>query len=643
MSAKSKKKSGKQASVAAKQAVAAKLPEFEPLQASFASDADYPTTRRRRNVVAITEREYKYKNIEDGLTPFTCDKNYNGESYYSLHEIIVLCQKAYWNYGPLRNITELKVDFSSTDIYLKGSTAKIRKFFQAWFNKIGLPKLSSQFFREYYRSGNVFFYPYKAKLKESDLRSLVKLYGGKTSTASAILPVRYIILNPADIQVTGALSIGNNQVFYKRISDFELESLKNPRNEADKQVFDSLSPVIQEQIKSNGAGVLIPLPMKDISYIAFCKTDYEPFATPPIFPVLEDINYKLELKKIDMALSRSVQNSMLLVTMGEKADENGGGINQNNIVAMQKLLENNTVSRSIVSDYTTKAQFINPDIGELLNPEKYTIVNEDINTSLNNILVGGEKFANQKNKIDVFIAQLEQGRKVFLNEFLVPEMTKIAEEMGFEDSVPMPYFDEITLQDDVSMLKVYTRLMELGVITPEAGLEAINSGRLPTSEELLEAQKGYKKARDDGFYEPLVGGSNRNETGRPSGTKGIPQSTKKIGQIGSGESVADMEFDLEKIAANLSLSGKLDILIKKKLKSKFKLKELSSEQEALIPEIKTLVVANSTPDKWVENVEVFCDRPVDNNKERVSQIFDVAIKHQIDTFMAAILFASKKQ
>jgi hypothetical protein len=373
--------------------------------------------------------------------------------------------------------------------------------------------------------------------------------------------------------------------------------------------------------------------MKDITYIGYCKMDYEPFAVPFAYPVLEDINYKLELKKIDMTLSRSVQQSMLLVTMGD-AD---GGVNQNNILAVQKLLENQTVARSIVADYTTKAQFISPDISELLSPEKYTIVDRDINLSLNNILVGEDKFANSKNKIDVFIAQLEQGRKVFIEEFLIPEMAKVAEEMGFE-SVPIPYFDQIVLTDDINKMRVYSRLLELGILTPDQAMKAIDTGRLPDKEEMEEAQKEYIKQREEDFYQPLIGGGQKqNENGRPAGTEKIPQTTKKVGQIGTGE-----KFDIEKIAKNIIIAGKLDNVIKKKLKSKFKLKELTPEQEALVPELKSLVIANHEPTEWLDKAEVYCDRPLDTNPERVSRVQDIALNHQVETWMAGILLASIK-
>lgn len=606
---------------------------YEPVAVALGSE-DYALTRRRRNVAAITEREYRYKNIEDGLTPFRYDKhNYgNGIETCSIYEAVILCQKAYYNYGPLRNVIDLMVDFSATDLYLKGSTAKIRKFYQAWFNKVGINNLVTQFFREYYRSGNVFLYKHAAKLKESDLRNLVKLYGGQTSTASAIIPVRYVILNPADIQSTGTMSMGIAKTYYKRLSDYELERLKNPRTPEDKEVFDSLDEDVKKQIKSGVAQALIPLPMKDITYIGYCRLSYEPFAVPFAYPVLEDINYKLELKKIDMALSRSVQQSMLLITLG---DENG--VNQNNILAIQKLLENGTVSRSIVADYTTKAQFINPDISELLSPEKYTIVDRDINLSLNNILVGEEKFANSKNKIDVFIARLEQGRKVFIEEFLKIEMAKVAEELGFE-SCPVAYFDAITLTDDINKMRVYSRLLELGILTPDQAMKAIDTGRLPNKEEMEEAQKEYIKQREQDFYQPLIGGGQKeSETGRPAGTQGIPQTTKKVGKIGTGE-----KFDTEKIAKNIIIAGKLDNIIKKKLKSKFKLKELTLEQEALVPELKSLVIANHGPSEWLEKAEVYCDRPLDTNPERVSRVQDIALNHQVETWMAGILFASIK-
>ena len=87
--------------------------------------------------------------------------------------------------------------------------------------------------------------------------------------------------------------------------------------------------------------------------------------------------------------------------------------------AMQKLFENQSVGRVLIADYTTKAEFVIPDIAALIGPEKYEVVDRDIQIGLNNILIGDEKFANQSIKAQVFIERLEQARQHFINEFLL--------------------------------------------------------------------------------------------------------------------------------------------------------------------------------------------------------------------------------
>ena len=65
------------------------------------------------------------------------------------------------------------------------------------------------------------------------------------------------------------------------------------------------------------------------------KQDYEPMAVPAGFSVLDDLNKKIELKKIDQAISRSIENVVLLVTMGAEPDK--GGVNHKNLAAMQQI------------------------------------------------------------------------------------------------------------------------------------------------------------------------------------------------------------------------------------------------------------------------------------------------------------------
>ena len=78
------------------------------------------------------------------------------------------------------------------------------------------------------------------------------------------------------------------------------------------------------------------------------------------YPVLEDINFKYEMKKMDMAIARTMQHAILLVTMGEEPEK--GGINQENLKKMQALFQNESIGRVLIADYTTKAEFVIPQI-----------------------------------------------------------------------------------------------------------------------------------------------------------------------------------------------------------------------------------------------------------------------------------------
>ena len=61
---------------------------------------------------------------------------------------------------------------------------------------------------------------------------------------------------------------------------------------------------------------------------------------------------------------------------------------------------------------------------DLLDPAKYEVIDRDINIGLNNVFLGGEKFANQQKKVEVFVKRLQQAKKAFLENFLIPESAR---------------------------------------------------------------------------------------------------------------------------------------------------------------------------------------------------------------------------
>lgn len=588
----------------------------------------------RRNRSATIERTDKYAHITNGLIPFNrASNNIYSASNMDIRDAVILCQKCYYNFAIFRNTIDLMTEFSTSKIYFKGGSKKSRDFFEAIFDKINLSSFQDKFFREYYRSGNAFIYRFDTKVKEDDLIKITQTFG-VSKAASVTLPSRYIIINPADVQIGGNISFVTN-TFYKVLSDYELERLRNPRTDEDLEVYNSLPDNVKENIQKKSNTAIMPLDAHRLVAVFYKKQDYEPFAVPMGYPVLEDINAKAEMRKMDMAITRTTQQAILLVTMGNSPEK--GGVNQKNLEAMQTLFQNESVGRVLIADYTTKAEFVIPAIAEILDPKKYEVIDRDIQIGLNNILIGSEKFANTSIKVQIFIERLKQAREAFINEFLFPEIIRISKSLGFKN-YPSPYFEDIDLKDDIQYARIYNRLVELGVLTPEEGITAIETGRLPDAESSLESQKKYKDLRDQGYYNPIVGGS-QPQTGRPAGS-GAPQSTKNVSPIGTGNQ-SKAEFSAKKVTENFNLASKLEDHVTSLIKEKFKIKRFSKQQKNIVDDITKMIVSNENSDKWIESSASYVENPIDKNKDNIKETLDISYNHQVDSYIAGILRNSK--
>lgn len=613
--------------------------EYET-SASLCGDAPVAQTRGLASNTTVDVN--RFQNIRNGLLPFE-----NNSGRYSINLAIDLVQRTYANVAIFRNAVEVLTEFSNSNIYLKGGNAKSREFINAWMERIKINDLKEQSFREFYLSGNVFWYRFDGKLRNDDIRKIKETMGGRATK----IPIRYVVLNPTNVFVESGFSTQNFN-YVKMLSTYEIQRLKNPQTEDEKEMFNALPDDVKKQIRAWTGGaasfIYIPIDPFRLNYMFYKKQPYQPLAIPMGYPVLNDIEWKLQLKKMDMAMSRSIEHAILLVTMGEKVDQYGGGVNPNNIRKMQELLKNPTIGRVLVSDYTTEAKFIIPDFKELLGPDKYVVVDRDIKEGLQTILMGEDKFANALLKTKVFMERLKSGQENFLNNFLQPEINKVCEEMGFKNT-PKAMFQKVELQDEIQQQKIFIRMAELGILTPEQLNNAIENGILPDGTESVEAQTEYKGQRDKGFYYPLVGGGNVPKNailapkpagpggsssggGRPSGSKS-PQSTKKVSPIGTG---AD-KFSTVKIMGLMNSFEKLKESSASALKEKFNVKELSPEQIDISNTIAKSIFINEDEDKWNESIATYLNAPKEIDAEKASDMDEIAIKYDLDPEMCAIL------
>jgi hypothetical protein len=440
------------------------------------------------------------------------------------------------------------------------------------------------------------------------------------------------VLNPADIQMGGNISFTQGS-YFKVLSDYEVARLKYPKTEQDREVFENLPPQAKKAIENANSGSVTMVLDPERTYAVFYKKqDYEPFSVPLGFPVLEDLNYKKELRKMDMAISRTMQQAILLVKTGTKPDE--GGVNPKNLVALQKLFENESVGRVLVADYTTDAKFVIPQIADILDPKKYEVLDRDIREGLGNILLNEEKFANTKIKMLVFIQKLNESRKAFLRDFLIPEMRRIGKQIGFR-SIPTANIQDIDFDDKVAVGRIYNRLVELGVLTPEEGINALETGRLPSHDDSIESQRKFQTLKDEGLFEPLVGGK-----GAPSPNAGRPSGSGGEEQVETSR--ASEEYSMKKLVEVMNHYDSLEKLVKSELRARHGKKRLTNDQNEYASMLSEVIARNVDVKLWnSKSVKDFIESPVD--RKSFSDIEEIAASHDLDFKMATLLSLSKTQ
>ena len=179
----------------------------------------------------------------------------------------------------------------------------------------------------------------------------------------------------------------------------------------------------------------------------------------------------------------------------------------------------------------------------------------------------------------------------------------------------------------------------------------------------MESQKQYLNDRDDGLYFPLVGGSPTENPAMESWKAPEPkplvapkEQTEKSQTTspnngrppGSGapkekEAAAKQKYSFEEVRANIVKSQNLEKEVEKELRKMHKRTRLTKAQKEIAQTIGHIIIANEVPKDWEKSVKKYCKTPVDQNEKQVGAVEEIAFEHQLDTFMASILYHSKEK
>jgi hypothetical protein len=191
-----------------------------------------------------------------------------------------------------------------------------------------------------------------------------------------------------------------------------------------------------------------------------------------------------------------------------------------------------------------------------------------------------------------------------------------------------------------------------------------------------------KALREKGYYEPLMGGPQTQKdmqkegiksqekiskektkeaakappAAGPNGQPPAPKNSAAPGRppgAGQGEKQQSpresqrigiktkANYDFSKVKGYMIQAQKLENEIGAYLRKQHKIKRLSKAQKQIADEISDIIIANENPEDWTKNIEKYCKKPEDSNKERALEITKIAAEHHVDTYLASLLYISK--
>ena len=187
-------------------------------------------------------------------------------------------------------------------------------------------------------------------------------------------------------------------------------------------------------------------------------------------------------------------------------------------------------------------------------------------------------------------------------------------------------------------MRVATRLMELGLISAEQGMELFHTGKFPMAEDLEKAQEKFVEQREKGYFNPVVGGVPMIEPGEEEEEKEA-KPTKAM--PGRPEGSKD-QFSRENIQATIYEIEALNSIAKEKMLEKLNSESLDENQEKMISQLCESVICASAKENWTETMLSCVNDFTEIEKlGTMENILDISEAHRLEIYPSAILYHSK--
>lgn len=398
----------------------------------------------------------------------------------TLKTIMSRADEIYQKIGLVKNVIDLMGDFSSQGIRISHPNKRIERFYRNWFKKIKGKDRSERFLNNLYRTGNIVINRQTAKISLKTTEHMYRSSGSVDLTDSMILqeeilvekreiPWKYTFIDPLYVNVVaGALSSFVQQKIYNlTVPPYLRKIINGPRNEQERQIIAKLPPQIIEAAKEKK-----PYPLDPNKTIVFHykKDDWQSWAYPIIYAIMDDITVLEKLKLADIAALDGAISNIRVFKLGNL--EHKIAPTKAAAAKLASILQNNVGGGTMDIVWGPDLELVesNSTIHNFLGEGKYTphLNNVYAGLGIPPTLTGTYGAAGTTNNfisLKTLTQRLQYGRDVLV-QFWDQEINMVQKAMGFRYPAKIE-FDRMDLSNEDSEKALLIQLADRNVISDE--------------------------------------------------------------------------------------------------------------------------------------------------------------------------------
>ena len=395
-----------------------------------------------------------------------------------IKEIIKRSEEIYQKVGLVKNVVNLMADFAVQGIKPVHRNKRIERFYRKWFKKINGKDRSERFLNNLYKSANVVINRQTAKISLRTSDEFFKVNAtadtteqdeDKINIEKREIPWRYTFIDPFYVNVSaGSLSSFVGKKRYELTIPASLRKIINsPKTENEKLIISSLPEQIVNAAKDKKP---YPLDPEKTLVFHYKKDDWQSWAYPMIYSIMDDITVIEKLKLADMAALDGAISNIRIFKLGNL--EHKIAPTKAAASKLSSILQNNVGGGTLDLVWGPDIELLesNTNVHQFLGEGKYTPHLNSVYAGLGipPTLTGTYGAAGTTNNfisLKTLTQRLQYGRDMLIS-FWEKEFEFVQKAMGFKYSAKIE-FDRMDLSNEESEKALLIQLADRNLISDE--------------------------------------------------------------------------------------------------------------------------------------------------------------------------------